>query len=353
MSTPSSSVPFAPSRTPARPVRGWQVAATVVLAVLSAAVAAVGLLDPGRYPPALRIQLLVQDFLVLVVGVPVLLLAVRSARRGSLRARLVWLGALAYAAYLWLSAGLQVPFSRLFLAYVLLVALALVALVAGAVGTDPRAARRAFDGRLRERLYGGLLVATAVGLAALWLSELIPATITATPPGLVSEVGPQALVSHVLDLAVVVPGLLAAGVLLWRARPWGYVLAGVGLVFGALLAPTITGATVAVLLTGALTVTPAVVVFTVVPLVLATALAVGFLRAMDPLPSPLSTTATTAAESPAELFGTGGSDHAPDRESDVGRESEFDPDTDVGVGPEESPASDRTRPGGGDSEQSL
>ncbi|MFC7021103.1 MULTISPECIES: hypothetical protein [Haloarcula] len=79
------------------------------------------------------------------------------------------------------------------------------------------------------------------GLAALWLSEVVPATLNGTPPLLVAEQGPQALVSHSPDLAVVVPALAVVARWLWQRRAWEYVFAGVALVFGALLAPAITG----------------------------------------------------------------------------------------------------------------
>lgn len=121
----------------------------------------------------------------------------------------------------------------------------------------------------------------ALGFATLWLAELVPATLTGTPPLLVEEVGPQALVSHFVDLGVVVPGLAVAGVWLWLGRPWGYVFAGVGLVFGALLAPTIAGMTLVLVLEGDVSVPPVALVFTVVPILLAAALAARYVSSLS------------------------------------------------------------------------
>ncbi|MFC5368887.1 hypothetical protein [Salinirubrum litoreum] len=273
----------------------WQRGSTVLLALLTTAVVLLGFARPDRYPPAIRTQLVVQDVLVLVVGVPALLLGVWYAARGSTAGRVVWLGALAYAAYVWLSTGLQVPFTRFFLAYAGLFALSLFTLIGGVLATDPEALRSALEDRLPDRLYAGALAVIAGGLATLWLAELVPATISATPPALAAETGPQALVSHFLDLTLVVPGLAITAGLLWRKRPWGYTLAGVGVVFGALLAPTITGATVALLFVGSVTVPAVAVVFTVLPAVLAVALAVGYLRSLaggghDPADRPAGAT---------------------------------------------------------------
>ncbi|ADB63082.1 hypothetical protein Htur_4263 (plasmid) [Haloterrigena turkmenica DSM 5511] len=69
------------------------------------------------------------------------------------------------------------------------------------------------------------------------------------------------------------PALSIAGSWLWQGRPWGYVFAGVGLVFGALLAPTIAGMTIAIALEGDVTVPLTTLVFTMFPILLAAVLA--------------------------------------------------------------------------------
>ncbi|WP_318569017.1 hypothetical protein [Salinigranum marinum] len=92
--------------------------------------------------------------------------------------------------------------------------------------------------------------------------------------------------SHFVDLGVVVPALIVASGLLWRRRPWGYVFAGVALVFGALLAPTITGITIVLLVGGSVTVPPVALVFTVLPAAVATVLAVTYLLAIPGSDSP-------------------------------------------------------------------
>jgi hypothetical protein len=259
----------------------WQRGSTLLLALLTTAVVVIGFTRPEQYPAVVRTPLFVQDAVVLLVGVPALIVGLWTARRGSLAGRIVWLGALTNSAYVWLSVGLQVPFNRFFLAYAALFCLSLFTLVGGVLATDPEFLRSALEDRLPERLYAGALLVIAGGLALLWLAELVPATVSGRPPTLVTEVGPQALVSHFVDLSIVAPGLAVAGLWLRRGRPWGYVLAGIGVVFGAILAPTLTGATVVFALAGDVTVSTAVVGFTVLPALLAVVLAVGYLRALS------------------------------------------------------------------------
>jgi hypothetical protein len=263
-----------------RPIPRWQVASTAAIAILTTVSSGLGLLRPGHYPAVLLPQFYVQDVLVLGLAVPVLLGGLWLALQGSLRGRVVWLGTLAYMTYIWASTGLQVPFNQFFLGYVALFGLSLFTFVGGTLAVDTTAVRRAVEGSISERLYGAFLLVIAAGLAVLWLAELVPATLTGEPPLLVEEQGPMALVSHFVDLSVVVPALTVVAVGLLRRRTWGYALAGVGVVFGALVAPTITGMTVAILLSGGLTVPPVAVVFTVLPALLVAALAVAYLRAM-------------------------------------------------------------------------
>lgn len=256
----------------------WQFFSTLAIAALAAISALLGLLRPGMYQPALLPGFYVQDLLMLLVGVPALLVGLWAARARSIRGRILWLGALTYMAYMWATVALQVAFNQFFLGYVALFGLSVYTLLGGFQGTDPETVREAMADGLSERVYGGFLWVIAVGLAALWLSELVPATLSGTPPLLVEEVGPQALASHFIDLSVVVPGLAIAGTLLWRRHTWGYVFGGVGLVFGAVLAPTLTGMTLLLALEESVTVPLVAIVFTALPALLALGLAIGYLR---------------------------------------------------------------------------
>jgi hypothetical protein len=265
------------------PLPRWQIRTTVAVLVLSVVSTLLGLLRPGHYTdsPAQVLLYRVQDATILLVGVPVLAAGLWYAIRGSLRGRVVWLGGLAYATYVWASVGLQVGYNEFFLGYVALFSLSLFTLVGGVLHTDAEAVRRSLEGRVSTDLYGGALVVIAVGLGVLWLSDIVPALLAGTTPLIVREAGRQTLVSHLVDLGVVVPSLFLAGVWLRRGRTWGYVLAGVVLVLGAVLASSISAMTL-VLATGeTVTVSPVAAVFTFLPVLVSAVLAVRYLASMD------------------------------------------------------------------------
>ena len=87
-------------------------------------------------PAVLLPQNLGTDVVTLFVGIPLLAVTAVATRRGSLRARLLWLGALGYLAYDYGMYALGVRWNPLFLLYAALFGLSLYALITGLVGTD-------------------------------------------------------------------------------------------------------------------------------------------------------------------------------------------------------------------------
>lgn len=256
----------------------WQVRSTIAIIALSAASSLLGLFREGHYadPSALLARLTAEDAVILLVAVPVLAAGLWGAMRGSRRAKVVWLGALAYMTYMWATIGLNRAFNDFFLGYVALFALSLFTLAGALVGADPERFHRTLAGRAR-RLYAGFLLLTAGGLAALWLSDVVPAILAGTTPSVIEQFGPQGIVTYVVDLGVVVPSLAIVAVWLWRDHPWSDLCAGILLVFAALLAPGISAITVVDLQTG-VEMTTGMVVGSILPPVLGAALALDFLR---------------------------------------------------------------------------
>lgn len=250
--------------------------------VLSAASSLIGLFREGHYADATDglARIYAQDAVLLGVGVPVLAIGLWYARRGSYRGRLVWLGALAYMAYMWIHYALVVAYNDFFLGYVALVGLSVFTLVGGVISTDADELSRSIPGKPSERLYGGFLTLAAIGLASMWLSDIVPALLADELPSGIVQLGSEAAFTYVLDLAILVPCLAISGTWLLQERPWGYVTAGAMLVFTALFAPTLTAITVVDLVEG-IEISIPILVGTIVPPLVGVAFAGGYLRAMN------------------------------------------------------------------------
>jgi len=207
---------------------GWGIAA------LMTAQAVLGLVLQGEYRDAaawIRAAWFGNDWFTLLAVVPLLVAAVALARRGSPRALLLYLGVLLFSAYNYAYYLLGAALNAFYPLYVtlLLASLALLIVTITRVSVDDVAA--AFAPRTPVRLVGGFLVVVGVGLAAVWLGTWARYVFA----GATTPIEPEAfkLVAS-LDLMFAVPVLVTGGVLLWRRRPWGYLIATVASVEGAL-----------------------------------------------------------------------------------------------------------------------
>jgi hypothetical protein len=205
---------------------------SALILVLAAAAAVTGLAVPSIYRDAASVvpQALGQDAVTLFFAVPLLAVATVAMRRGSLRGRLLWLGALGYMVYAYGTYALWAHWNPLFLVYVALFGLSLYAVGLGLVRTDAAGLRAAFVTRRPARPVARFLFITAFLVSALWLSEEVMALVRGEVPPTIVQMEADTNIVHVFDLGVVMPAFVIAAVLLLRDRPWGYVLAGLLLV---------------------------------------------------------------------------------------------------------------------------
>ena len=152
------------------------------------------------------------------------------AARGSQRAWLVWLGALSYVVYSFVIYAFAVQYNRLFLAYVAVLGCALWALIGGMASTDWEGVKARFSPHVPAKPVSLYLMVLAAFFYVLWLGVEMPALMSGSVPKEVTESGLLTNPVHVLDLAMMLPAMLVAGVLLWRRRAIGYGLAAMLLV---------------------------------------------------------------------------------------------------------------------------
>jgi hypothetical protein len=232
--------------TPTTPVEGQRMSprtATIWLwltgpiAVLAAIAAGVGFFVEDLYRDASlnAAQAVGQDLVTLAVALPVLVISAILALRSSMRARLVWLGAIGYLVYTYASYALAIKFNALFLVYVALLGCSLYALIGGLATTDFAAIKARFSRGTPVKAVSIFLGLVAVLFYFMWLSEDVPALLAGVvPQGVVDGEAPTDVV-HVLDMAWILPANALTAMWLWRGRPLGYALAGTLLSFLSLL----------------------------------------------------------------------------------------------------------------------
>jgi len=195
-----------------------------------------------------------QDWVNLFVAVPALVGAAIATLRGRRAAALVLGGALAYTAYSYVIYAFAVHFNWLFLVYCGALGLSVFALIDVVAHADPGAPARA-----PIRTTAGVLFAIAGVFGLLWLAQIVPALVRGGDPPDLADVGLVTNPVHVLDLSLVLPALVVAGVALLRRRHLGYVLAPIALGFGVLMALAIGGMVLVLYLRGlAVDVTPSI-----------------------------------------------------------------------------------------------
>ena len=171
--------------------------------------------------------------MVLLAGVPALACSMLLAARGSAAAVITWLGAagfLLYNSLMFLMFVFATPANRLFPLY-----LAMLGLAAWSVGAllrqaDVAAFGALFSLRTPVRGIAVYMWVTVALNAAAWLARIVPAVVHGGTPPYLRGTGLTVNVGYVQDLALWLPLLAVAAAWLWRRRPWGYLLAGAGLV---------------------------------------------------------------------------------------------------------------------------
>jgi hypothetical protein len=177
-----------------------------------------GLYEPN---PATLPAFLTQDVLSLLVAVPLLIGSMWTARRGSVRGLLLWMGALFYVAYAYSYAVLGDRLSPLFLVYVAIISMSLYSLLYLALSTDAEAVKSHFSGNAPTTLAGAFVALMALALASMWVAIVLGDLLSHTAPTRVQ------LVVWPLDLVVAFPALFWGGIYLWRRNALGYVAGGI------------------------------------------------------------------------------------------------------------------------------
>lgn len=238
------------------PARGLRAAygLTAGTIVLMVVVSAGGVLGSGglyQDNPLITATFRGQDWVTLLVAVPLLGVGLMLERRGSLRGRLLWLAMLFNAMYSYLFYAVGAAFNVFFLLYVAIFGMAAYALLFAVLRMD----FSPLSGPTGSRTVRGiaisytLLVGASLGL--LWTGMSLSYLATGAVPAPILASGHPTGVVFAIDLVFIVPPMLMSAVWLIRRAPPGWILATLMTVSGTVYTLSLSAASVSVVVAGA------------------------------------------------------------------------------------------------------
>lgn len=189
-------------------------------------------------------QGIAQDYVTLFVGIPLLLLSLLWARKGSLKGRYLLAGTLGYFLVTYLFYLVMGMYNLMFLAYAALLGTSFFALAQTLFTFDVDDLASGFRESTPVKWTGGFLIFQTVAIGIMWLGIVVP-------PLLDGSVIPKqvehytTLIVQGLDLGLLLPLAFVSGWLFWKQRPFGYLLAPVYLVFLSILMTALTAKVIA------------------------------------------------------------------------------------------------------------
>ncbi len=166
------------------------------------------------------------DLVTLVLGLPLLAISFWLTLRGSLRGRLLLTGTLGFILYTYISMCFGAAYNALFLVYVALFSLSLYAFILSMMSFDLNTLPAHFSEKLPRGWIAGLLFFAAAFLTFAWLGRIAATFQLGAVPALENT---TSMFIQAMDLGLIVPLCVLAGVLLLRRNTWGYLLASVGM----------------------------------------------------------------------------------------------------------------------------
>lgn len=182
-------------------------------------------------------QMMGQDLITLVICIPLLMGTLYLIRKDSLKGRLIWMGTIFYFLYSYASMAFLTSYNQLFLVYVAIFSVSLYTLFGELLSLDIETVKKSFSPGTVNKIAAVFLVIIGLMLAGMWLKMIIGSLLTGIAPSTLETY--TTLVIQALDLGVVVPAAVITGVLLFKGKGWGYLLAAMLLIKVSLLGTAI------------------------------------------------------------------------------------------------------------------
>jgi hypothetical protein len=182
------------------------------------------------------------DAVTLFIAIPLLVLAILLYRRGTLVGRFMLLSTLAYFLYNAASMALGAAYNNLILLYIAYLSASLFAFILAFKSIDLESLPGHISPALPRRAIATFLFVAGTVLLV-WVIDIVSVMAQGIAPPLLASYTTK--VTHVLDLAVLMPSAFLGGLLLLRRNPLGYPIAAIMLFMNAIIAVVIVAQTIA------------------------------------------------------------------------------------------------------------
>ncbi len=207
---------------------------SIIIAIFMFIATLGGLIIPGLYTrygfdnQYLLAQVYGQDFLTLVVILPLFIISLIYAMRGSLRWTLVWLGCLGYNLYTYITYAFSNVYNDFFLIHCLLYSLSLYSIIGVLMKMDAESVKSQFSEKTPIKLVGFFLIAFSSLMMFVRLSDIVPYLIMGKKPASIVQSGWTTI--YAIDLGFFLPATIITGVILLKRNAYGYIFAAIILI---------------------------------------------------------------------------------------------------------------------------
>ncbi len=170
------------------------------------------------------------DIVTLCVVVPMMLIAMYYAAHNSRKASLFWMGSLWYMVYNYMFYMFGATFNYFFLLYVALFTLSTYTLILALIRTSPQELSQYFNRRMPVKWISGYMLFFAILLGGMWIVLSLSFIITGQVHQSILQTDHPTAIVFAVDLSLLIPSLILSGVMLWRRKPWGFVLSSIVLI---------------------------------------------------------------------------------------------------------------------------
>ena len=180
---------------------------------------------------SLALQAKAQDLVTLIVGIPLLITSLLLSAKNSLRGKLLLTGTIGYFLYTYTSYSFLVFYNKFFLLYVLLMSLSFFCFIINFTSHELKNLDNYINQKLPRTFIGSFLIIIGIFLLLLWLGKIVP-SINQIPEELEHY---TTMVIQAMDLGFIVPLGILSGILLFKNKTLGYLLASIIIVKGTTL----------------------------------------------------------------------------------------------------------------------